>query len=78
MCGLREEGLWVVAITGSAVVVDAPNSEKKPLGQPPLAHRLCMHATIGDSERRLTVPPQNGSSAAHSPSSEATHWRADS
>jgi hypothetical protein len=49
-----------------------------PLEPPSLAPYLCVHAADGDSGRRLRVLLQNGSTVAHSPLSESTHWWVDS
>jgi hypothetical protein len=67
--GLREEDLRVAAVIGSAVMVDAPDSGKKPPGQSPLAHRLCAD-TAREVLRTLRAPLQGCSTATHSISGE--------
>jgi hypothetical protein len=75
---IEENDLMVTAVIESAVVVNVPDSGKKPPKLPPLACLLCVHGTDGGSWRHLRVPPQNGLMAMHSPSGESTLQQADS
>jgi hypothetical protein len=62
---VEENDLMVTAVIESAVVVNVPDSGKKPPELPPLACRLCVHGADGGSWRRLRVPRlANGAAAS--------------